>query len=423
MSIYLIYMMKVAILLALLYSGYRLLLAQETRHKIQRLVLLSSVVMAFSLPVIVITTTKDIWINTATHTDAVGESAPVFEENPSTLFRGIIPFVLITVYLAGVLTVVVRVLSSNWKVWQIIKQSQRHSMSDSAVLCVSVNDMAPFNWWRYIVVGAEDINNKAVLNHELGHVRHQHSLDILLLDIACILQWFNPFVWMLRRELCTVHEFEADEKVLAQGEDVHEYQMLLFRRAVKSRSMATANSLSQSALRQRIIMMQRHSSTRWNYLRLLYFVPIIALTLSVTAETIIHYHYPNIAKKKIEKNIVPADNDSHFIKPIVANSSKTGKRDLGTIHKNDTVLIVANGIEMSEDDLAKINPGDIESVTVLKGASMSLYKERVAELGATGVIIVKTHQGKGKETESNKSNDADTLSVISIHKINPITKK
>jgi len=418
MNEYLLYMAKVAMLLALFYSGYRLLLSRDTRHKMQRLVLLASVAMAFALPIIVITTTKEVWMNAEVLENAGGKVAPVPVDNRSVRSGDIIPLMLMGIYLAGVLVIAVRTLCSNWKVWQIIRHSRRHGKADCAALCVSASDMAPFTWWRYIVIGSEDICNKAVLNHEIGHVRHRHSLDILLLDMACMLQWFNPFVWMLRRELCTVHEYEADEKVLAQGEDAYDYQMLLLRRAVKSGPMAVVNSLSQSALRQRIAMMQRCTSTRWNYLRLLYVIPIIALSLSMTAETIIHYHYPVIAKEKLEKNLVPTVNDSEDMKPMMVKGDRTSRRTSETIHHDDSVLYVVNGIEKSKFDLGKLNPSDIVSIEVLKAPATSVYKKRAEELGAKGVIVITTYQGKNQKTESKKANDTDTIPVLSGSKMN-----
>lgn len=386
MSAYLIYMFKVAVLLALFYGGYRLFLVRETRHNMQRLVLLASVVMAFILPFLVITTTKEVWINLPLQTDFVQGTASAVVSRQSMQFSDIVPFVLMTAYLVGVWIVAVHVLSSNWKVWKIIKRSQQQKMVGCFVLCVSTNGMAPFNWWRYVVVGPKDINDKTILQHELGHVQHCHSLDLLLCDIVSLFQWWNPFVWLLRRELCTVHEFEADETVLAQGEDAHDYQMLLLRRVVNTGPVAVVNALNQSALRRRIVMMQSRPSSRWSYVRLLYLLSIIALSLSVTAETVTHYNYPNVTEEKAEKNLV-----------------------LAAYPTKETKSIVAHAINTSKSDQEKVKKEEI--VSALKDAATASYQERVTELGVNSEVVVTTNQGSNREATPKKSNEEKVFSI------------
>ncbi|MFR7965210.1 MAG: M56 family metallopeptidase [Alistipes finegoldii] len=92
--------------------------------------------------------------------------------------------------------------------------------------------VTPFSWYRYIVLSEKDLaeNGDAIVLHEKAHLRLRHSVDLLLTDLAGCLQWFNPAMWLLRRELRAIHEYEADEAVLDSGVDAKHYQLLLIRK-------------------------------------------------------------------------------------------------------------------------------------------------------------------------------------------------
>ena len=147
---------------------------------------------------------------------------------------------------------------------------------------------SPFSWGRYIVVSEQDDDAllRDVLLHEEAHLRLHHSVDLLVADLAGCLQWFNPAMWLLRRELRAIHEYEADEAVLRSGVDAREYQMLLIRKAAGKRWCSVANSFNHSKLKNRITMMLRKKSSRWNYARALVFLPLVGLALGAFAETV-----------------------------------------------------------------------------------------------------------------------------------------
>ena len=71
-------------------------------------------------------------------------------------------------------------------------------------------------------------------------------------DVAGCLQWFNPAMWLLRRELRAIHEYEADEAVLDSGVDARSYQMLLIKKAAGGRWYSIANSFNHSKLKNRM---------------------------------------------------------------------------------------------------------------------------------------------------------------------------
>ena len=94
-----------------------------------------------------------------------------------------------------------------------------------------------------------------VVAHERAHILLGHSAEGLLMEAFCRLLWFNPFVWMARRELRNVQEFEADRQVLDAGTEILPYQTLLLEETMKE-CPALADGFNRSFVRRRFIEMK-----------------------------------------------------------------------------------------------------------------------------------------------------------------------
>ena len=139
---------------------------------------------------------------------------------------------------------------------------------------------------RYIVLPRSDYGNheEQIIAHERAHLHLGHSWDLLLLDAAGCLQWFNPFMRLLRRELQDIHEYEADRAVLRAGFNPKEYQMLLIKKAAGAGRYSVADGLGHSNLKKRITMMLKKDSesrARWKVLAML---PLACLALTAFAQ-------------------------------------------------------------------------------------------------------------------------------------------
>ena len=146
--------------------------------------------------------------------------------------------------------------------------------------------IASFSWGRYIVVSASDYSRQSeeVLLHEMMHLRNHHTLDLLFMQIFLLVHWFNPVIWLLKRELQEIHEFEADNGVINTGVDATKYQLLLVKKAVGTRLYSMANGFNHSKLKKRITMMLKERTNRWARLKLLLAVPVMAGALYVFAQ-------------------------------------------------------------------------------------------------------------------------------------------
>ena len=282
-----LYSLKTGACLAVFYLFYKLLLSRETFHRFNRVVLLAMLVLSFVLPCCVVTLYRDLPAPEPFVLPVVTQPALPVEAVAAAK-----PFpwreLLAMLFAAGVVAMLLWVVVSLVRVWSIVHGGRSERLPGGMVLVRRPERGSPFSWGRYIVVSEQDDDAllRDVLLHEEAHLRLHHSVDLLVADLAGCLQWFNPAMWLLRRELRAIHEYEADEAVLRSGVDAREYQMLLIRKAAGRRWCSVANSFNHSKLKNRITMMLRKKSSRWNYARALVFLPLVGLALGVFAETV-----------------------------------------------------------------------------------------------------------------------------------------
>ena len=296
MTLFLTYELKVAVLIAVFYIFWRLLVANETWHRLNRIVLLSTAIASFVLPLCVITIHQTVlvegggWMVEGDYSEA-GFSPSTFNLPPSTnvseteqSFNWQLPLILI--YIIGVVVVLSRMLLSLWRLHRMRAESEIHPLADGRQIAVCDKAKTPFSWWETVFMNHNDYEKgvPALLTHELGHLRLHHSADVLLVELLTALQWFNPAMWMLRADLRTIHEYEADQQVLSHGFNDIQYLQLLIRKAAGQGGYSLANGISNSALKKRVIMIMKPKSNHRQWLRYGYLLPIIAVSLAMSAK-------------------------------------------------------------------------------------------------------------------------------------------
>ena len=339
MGAFLVYILKSAFCLALFYSFYRLLLGEETFHRFNRVALLALLVVSFVLPLVVLGgetielqqpsgTTANIIVHGAVATTGVASDQPyIFGWGHVLLFLYIIGFLACVCYHAV----------SYIRLGMLFRKAHREPLPDymqgecSANVKLHVHDeeISPFSWMRRIVVSRRSLeeNGGEVLRHELAHITHRHSWDLLLVDVCTLFQWFNPAVWLLKRELRTLHEYEADEAVIKGGIDTKEYQRLLIKEAVGTRLYSMANNLNHSSLKKRITMMMKRKSNPWARLKYLYVLPLAAASVAVFARPEVSNKLDEISSAKVSEltSIVKADEVKSAENPLRQRVKISGK--------------------------------------------------------------------------------------------------
>ena len=435
MSAVLLYSIKSAIVLTLLYLPYMLMLRRESFFRFNRMVLLSILLLSLVLPLCNIPWMSldhqpvvqaaqlqmlemGIPVHVLPEVQVLAEGAASQGTSRFSVF-----FLVSLIYIIGMVALLMMRL---WQVARLqfgLRQGVLwHNDEQGVRIYCHSGDVAPFSWMRNIVMNEKDYDEagREMVLHEMGHIQGRHSWDVVLLTLVQMLQWWNPLCYVLGISLRDVHEYEADNFVLEQGVSAQGYQLLLIRKAVGSGSYAFANSFNHSLTKKRITMMKKSKSNPWMKSKALYVIPVAALALSAFATpkfvAPIEETVTKLEGKGTEKSAIlqALEEEKEQIKieeisgEAAASVDEAVEKALGEAQP----LIVLNGKifeipkdakdinlkRMHEEQLTKllnINVEDIESIAVLKkDEATKIWGDK----GANGVIVITTKK-ETKEPE------------------------
>ena len=295
MSAFLIYAIKSAILLILLFVPGIFLMFKEKMFRFNRMTLLAILMLSLVLPLCNFSrlSMDRMPAVQAIERGLIQAGIPVeipnyisteditSQEKPFPWF-----YVVSILYGIGVMTILCIRLREVLSMGLIIRRGSIWAKEEDGIrIYCHAENVAPFSWLRNIVISEADYkeNGREIILHEKAHILYQHSADILLLTLVEAVQWWNPFVYLLGMYLRDVHEYEADDYVLRQGISCHAYSELVIRKAVGANSYTFANNFNHSLTKNRISMMLKTNSKRSRRSRVLYVLPMIALALSAFA--------------------------------------------------------------------------------------------------------------------------------------------
>jgi TonB family protein len=282
MNTLLIYMIKTALYLIAFYLVYYLLLRRDTAHQRNRAFLVLSVISSLILPLINISIEKPLEIPSVdkllSDVFIIGNMVP----GPGD---GNVPEIpvrwIILIYFSGVLILLSKlVIDFTNLIWLIA----RHKTPGSKIIRFQGFNTSGFSALGYIFINTrlspEDAGE--IINHEKNHLSQNHYLDIIFFQFVIAFQWFNPFIFLIDRELRAIHEFQADRDCLNSGIPVTNYQSLLLSQVFKSRALKLTNSFSNpSLIRKRMLMMTRQRTAQIAILKLLAVPPVAGIVLLV----------------------------------------------------------------------------------------------------------------------------------------------
>lgn len=374
MGTFLVYILKSAVCLAIFYLFYRLLLSKETFHRFNRMALLGVMLLSCLLPLVKVTVEQASPVNAQVM--SMEDLLLMYQWNSEAVVEeGSRPFHwqegLVLVYFVGLFFVIVRHLWSLGRMLYLIRHSRCERLDNGIRLVVHRRKLAPFSWMRYIVISGTDLKESGhhILVHEMAHIHHRHSWDLLLTEACAWLQWFNPAIWLLKQELQNIHEYEADEEVLRQGINAKEYQMLLIKKAVGARLYSIANSFNHSSLKKRITMMIRKKSNPWARAKYLYVLPLAAVTVAAFAR-------PEISKPLDEISSVKVNDLSAVLETYadknVSNPAEKTKLKMKVVDEEGKPIIAAtvlvanttNGTITDENGNFTLEVGTDQSIQV-----------------------------------------------------------
>ena len=422
MGVFFIYILKSSVCLVLFYLFFRLLLSKETFHRFNRMALLGVLFFSLLIPCIEVTTRHQVEVQQAVLSIEQLLLMAELETTPANVGAvqetSVISWVQIVllVYWAGILFLACRNIYSLICLFRLVHSGKHEKLEKGVTLVVHNQEIAPFSWMKYIVISRKDLeeNGREILIHEMAHIHHRHSVDLLVADICIFFQWFNPGAWLLKQELQNIHEYEADETVINEGVNAKEYQLLLIKKAVGTRLYSMANSFNHSKLKKRITMMLKEKSNPWARLKYLYVLPLAAIAVTAFARPEISEKVEEISavkvndlaeivEKKSEENVVKELVDTTKNKVVVVGYRTEKKDSVLTSGKKKVAisvqgisgegkpLVIINGKESDREVVNALNPERIESVSVIgPEKAIKIYGEKAKD----GVMDIKLYSEK-----------------------------
>ena len=313
MGALLLYILKSTICLILFYLGFKALLSNDTFFRFNRWVLLVVIATCMLLPAIKIQTSEPLLIQQPIiHLEKMiaGEETVVTYLSDNNPEVDMIPVVtpakmidwgqiIALLYWVGFIFCLMTTLLSFRKMFVLIRSGRKLQQGRYTLILVP-SCVSPFSWGRYIILSEEDYEKypDEILTHEMMHLKSHHSIDLLFMECILWLHWFNPAIWLLKRELKDIHEYQADKGVLTQGVDATKYQLLLVKKAVGSSLYTLANSFNHSKIKKRITMMLKGKSNNWARLKLLLLVPVGLIVLNAFARPEVNRQLETLVQSK-----------------------------------------------------------------------------------------------------------------------------
>ena len=419
-----IYLVLSALCLALLYGVYRLALCRTTLHRFNRIVLLSIIGLSAILPAIRISAIGDSPLLhvqelakeeafsgskgdrpqlPAEYTEEAFFEYVTTEEIPAQSVRTSVATgvkvaetvtqldwvsIITYLYLMGVAFFMIRLLIGITRAETLCRLGGR-DLPDGSRLLVCDGEFQPTSWRRTVIMSRRDYESAEkdiIIEHELTHIHCHHSIDVVIAQITCALQWFNPAVWALKRSLQEVHEYEADANVLADGENERRYQICLVQAALGRRIGYVTSNFADCSTKKRIKMMKRSQSSPFACLRALFMLPVGLVTILLASACKHQASQDNIATAQsepvAESLIQPEPVDTAFLKKFGYGSNK----DVKVKQLNNFVEIEWDGaIWMTFDGEQTFHPATLDNFAA---EFERLKKESTVEVARPDLVFV-----------------------------------
>ncbi|WP_299288375.1 M56 family metallopeptidase [uncultured Mucilaginibacter sp.] len=239
------------------------------------------------------------------------------------------PKLLIMVYAITSAILLIIFFANLYKVWTIIRTSHRHKVN-GIIYCEPVNKTAPFSFFNFIVVSKITFNTEEyqqIITHEKAHSRQLHSIDVLIADLACILLWINPLIYLHRRQLKLNLEFLADEATLKSGINALYYQYNLLHYSGMLTDYPSMNTFLTSKMKERIIMINTERPQMSKSYKYIMLMPMILLLSVLTGfrEEALAFTEKTIFAQKLS---TLSSNPQETTQPQSAKSPNKVKREI-----------------------------------------------------------------------------------------------
>ncbi len=287
------HLLPIGAAIAVLWLAYRLLFINSNRLRFNRLFLLSAMLFSLVLPLLglwvgteapqVVSLKQNLLGGTMLGEIVVtpgGQTAlPEAEIVANTAVRPQISVwqVLAVIYLIGVGVAALLLLIKLGKLAALVIRSPKEKREGYTAVFTG-REQGSFSFFRYAFFPNENVAPDIIL-HEASHISHRHSWDILFVEVMMVLQWFNPFIYLYKKELQSLHEYQADRDVVATGVDKRNYMMLILQQCTAVDFSGIGNNFSLILTKKRIKMITKNEKAKGLWWRLLATLPVLAILL------------------------------------------------------------------------------------------------------------------------------------------------
>ena len=300
----LLYLVEINIITIFLYGFYRLLFTNDTFFSWRRFMLLNTYLIALLVPFADFS--NWIRIHEATQNMASTYAETVLSEATSLPSKATVlswNTILLWIYMGGVCMFLLRFVIQLIGIYRLAKKTEVSTIKGIKVHIIEKNE-SPFSFFRWIFVNPEvryESQLQEMLIHEQCHVEQKHSIDAVLAELFTIVCWFNPFAWLLKREIRLNLEYLADLYVVQVGCDQKSYQYHLLGMTYHKNVSTILNNFNDLLLKKRIKMMNRRRSRLIVKAKYTLLIPVTATLLVVkNIESVAH----SLVSNKIVSNEV-----------------------------------------------------------------------------------------------------------------------
>ncbi|MGM5469466.1 M56 family metallopeptidase [Flavobacteriaceae bacterium LMO-SS05] len=300
----LIYVLKSSACLAIFMIFYKLFMEKENMHQLKRYYLIVSLIFALCIPLITITYYIELPSDTVTLQHTENGIALNNLSNFSPIHWSLI---LWTLYGLGSLLFSLKFIRNLLSIVKTIKCNPKHK-SNNFINVLLEQLKTPHTFFNYIFLNKHLYETqqipKEVFVHEQAHAEQKHSLDILFIELIQIVFWYNPLIYLFKKDVKLNHEFLADQAVLKQGNNLSNYQQLLLAFSSNAKEPHLAHAINYSSIKKRFTVMKTHTSKQTIYLRSFLLLPLLVLTLYGFSDS------KEIVKADTSKNLQSAGTNS-----------------------------------------------------------------------------------------------------------------
>lgn len=282
----LIYLLKVSAILTLFSMVYYVLLRRDTFHQFKRVYLMVGLLISAVLPWLYYTKTVIVEassssFNTSLLSAQVGtpKNSNVVETVRDALTFSWDEILLILYFLVSSILLARLIFKYIKLLFHLHKTS--HKTVDNHKVHIVKESINPFSFFNHIVIGQEDYESKKfdiIFTHEKAHIKQWHSVDILVANLFCVVFWFNPLMWFYKTSMVQNLEHIADQVSIETINDKLKYQYLLLSNSFSASDLQTIQTtFFQSSIKQRIMMLNKSTTSKFLALKSIIVLPILVL--------------------------------------------------------------------------------------------------------------------------------------------------